>query len=297
MRSRKPKLTPEQRRERIKAAHDKLSGAVDGLLTSEGWQAMVTSRAWLRRYSLNNMMLITSQFPDATDVRPYSQWKEAGRHVRKGEKGIRIFAPCRYKARDEDGNEETDASGNPRYQVRGFTVVSVFDVSQTDGDPLLSADGSAPQELTGMAPEQLWDGIAAHINKRGFTVERGDCGSAYGFTRWATRTVRVRSAVEDAQAVKTLVHELAHIACEHEERQTTTPRALLEVEAESVACIVTHVAGLDSLAYSVPYVAGWAGDSETAHASAERVVQVADQIISALGEAAPSPAARAVSAA
>lgn len=282
-------LTPEQRQERLKAAHDRLSSAVDGLLTSDGWRAMIAARAWLRRYSLNNVLMIISQFPDATDVRPFSQWKDVGRHVRKGQKGIRIFAPCRYKACDDDGNTETDDSGQPLYQVRGFTLVSVFDVSQTDGEPLPAASSTAPQELQGIAPERLWGSVAEQITSRGFTVERGDCGHAYGWTNWNTRTVRVRTDVDDAQAVKTLVHELAHIACEHEQRRATTPRALLEVEAESVACIVASVAGLDSLSYSVPYVAGWAGDAEIARASAERVLSVAERIARALETSAPQP--------
>ncbi|GAA3745246.1 hypothetical protein HDA32_005135 [Spinactinospora alkalitolerans] len=282
----KGKLTPEQRQERLKAAHDRLTHAVDGLLTSEGWRAMIAARVWLRRYSLNNVLMIISQFPDATDVRPLSQWNETGRRVRKGQKGIRIFAPCRYKVRDDDGNEETDTNGDPVFQVRGFKLVSVFDVSQTEGDPLPAASDAAPQELQGIAPARLWDGIARQITARGFTVERGDCGHAYGWTRWDTRTVRMRASVDEAQAAKTLVHELAHIACDHEARRTTTPRALLEVEAESVACIVVGFAGLDSLAYSVPYVAGWAGDAETAHTSAGRVLSVADAIVTALENAA-----------
>ena len=298
MGSRKGKrLTPEQRQERLKAAHDRLSCAVDGLLTSEGWRAMIAARVWLRRYSLNNVLMILSQYPDATDVRPMSQWNQAGRRVRKGQKAIRIFAPCRYKARDDDGREETDDNGNPVFQVRGFTLVSVFDIAQTEGDSLPAESAAAPQELEGVAPARLWDSIAAQITARGFTVERGDCGDAYGWTRWATRTVRVRAAVDDAQAVKTLVHELAHIACDHEQRRTTTSRALLEVEAESVACVVAGFAGLDSLAYSVPYVAGWAGDTATAHASAERVLSIAEQIVSALEAGTPQPAARAIDAA
>ncbi|PSK89946.1 hypothetical protein CLV63_12450 [Murinocardiopsis flavida] len=297
MGSRKHALTPEQRQERLKAAHDRLSDAVDGLLTSDGWRAMITARSWLRRYSLNNVMMIISQRPNASDVRSFSQWKDTGRHVRRGETGIRIFAPCRYKARDDDGNTETDDTGQPRYQVRGFTLVSVFDVSQTDGDPLPADNGAVPQELHGAAPEQLRDGIAAQIRARGFTVERGDCGDAYGWVRWDTRTVRVRATVDDAQAVKTLVHELAHIACEHEQRSATTPRALCEVEAESVACVVAAVAGLDSLAYSVPYVAHWAGTAETARASAERVLRVADEVVSALESSAATQTPRAANAA
>ncbi|MBB5429937.1 ArdC-like ssDNA-binding domain-containing protein [Nocardiopsis composta] len=250
---------------------------------------MITRRAWLRRYSINNTMLILLQRPDATDVRPIKEWNKAGRRVRKGERGIRILAPCRYRARDDDGNPVTDDDGAPLYRVRTFKVVSVFDVSQTDGDPLPEPEtGLVPAELRGAAPEHLWSGIADQISEQGYTVERGDCGSAYGFTDFPDRCVRVRDAVDDAQAAKTLIHELAHILCGHEERITTVPRTVLEVEAESVACIVAAVAGLDSLPYSVPYVAGWADDVDTARQSAERVAAVADAIITRLQASAPT---------
>lgn len=284
MGSRKKHLSPEERQERLQAARDRMDKAVAELMTSDGWQAMITARIWLRRYSLNNLLMILFQFPEARDVRPLSQWNKVGRSVRKGEKAIRIFGPCRYKTRDEQGNEQTDMNGEPVFHIRGFKLVSVFDVSQTEGEPLPDEHAAKPQELCGKSPEQLWEHVSAQITARGFAVERGECGDAYGQTIWETRTVRVSVDVDDAQAVKTLVHELAHIACDHEQRRHAVPRALLEVEAESVACVVTAFAGLDSLAYSVPYVAGWAAEPAVAHASAERVMNVADHIVCALEE-------------
>ncbi|MFE6446897.1 ArdC family protein [Nocardiopsis sp. HUAS JQ3] len=282
-------LTPEQRQERLRAAHDTLTNAVESLTTEEGWQAMIRSRAWLRRYSLGNLLMIVAQNEHATDVRPYGEWKNAGRYVRKGERGIRIFAPLRYRVRDDEDNPVTDRDGNPRYAVRAFTVVSVFDVSQTDGEPLPTTDRATPRVLEGAAPARLWDAIADQITTRGYAIERGDTAPANGWVNYDTRTVRVREDVDDAQAVKTLVHELAHIACEHNTRDIR--RATGEVEAESVACLVTAMAGLDSLPYSVPYVAGWAKDAETARASADRVLTVADAIVSTLTATVPDTVA------
>ncbi|WP_231640566.1 ArdC-like ssDNA-binding domain-containing protein [Nocardiopsis sp. NRRL B-16309] len=283
----KRQLTPEQRQERLRAAHQTLTNAVESLTTEEGWQTMIRSRAWLRRYSLGNLLMIVDQNPDATDVRSYGDWKKVGRHVRRGERGIRIFAPLRYRVRDDDGEPVTDRDGNPRYRVPGFTVVSVFDVAQTDGEPLPDTDRANPRVLTGAAPPQLWDTVADEITRRGYTIERDETDPANGWVDFDTRTVRVREDVDDAQAVKTLVHELAHITCEHDTRDVR--RATAEVEAESVACLVATMAGLDTLPYSVPYVAGWAKDAETARASAERVISVADTIVSALTSALPSP--------
>ncbi|MFL1432879.1 MULTISPECIES: ArdC-like ssDNA-binding domain-containing protein [unclassified Nocardiopsis] len=281
-------LTPEQRQERLNAAYDTLSAAVEKLTTADGWEQMLTRRAWLRRYSLGNLLMILAQREDATDVRSYGDWRTAGRHVRKGERGIRILAPLRYRERDEDGNPLTNPdSDTPRYRVRGFTVVSVFDISQTDGPPL-PEDTHGPRLMEGAAPDRLWDATADQITGRGYTVERGDTDPANGWVRFDTRTVRVSDTLPDAHAAKTAIHELAHIWCEHDTRDI--PRQVREIEAESVACLVCSLVGLDSLPYSVPYVAGWAKDAETARATAERVLTVADAIADVLSATVAMPA-------
>lgn len=283
--TKKQKLTPEQRQERLNAAHDTLMEQVETLTTDEGWRAMLNARTWLHRYSLGNLLMIMAQNAHASDVRPMKEWNKVGRRVRRGERGLRIFAPLRYRVRDDNDEPVTDGDGNPRYRARGFTVVSVFDVSQTDGEPLPESEQATPRLLTGAAPARLWEAAAEQITARGYVIERGDTAPANGWVRWDTRTVRVSDAVEDAQAVKTLIHELAHVVCEHETRQI--PRAMREIEAESVACLVSSLVGLDSLPYSVPYVAGWATDAQTARASAEQVMNAADAIAAAVVAAVP----------
>lgn len=205
------KLTPKQRRARLEQAQEQLNSAVEKLTTSEGWRTLISSRAWLRHYSANNVMRILQQCPHARDVRAFRAWLNAGRPVRKGERGLRILAPMRYRAEDEETEpEREDAVGVRRYEVRGFTVTTVFDISQTEGDPAPEPDGVVPQELRGVAPDQLWDQVAAMITERGYTLERGDCGDAYGYVHYSTRTVYVRGDVDPAQAVKTLTHERPH---------------------------------------------------------------------------------------
>lgn len=283
----RPTLSPEERAERLSAAREQLLDGIDKLMTSEGWQQLITSRAWLRRYSLNNIIMILQQCPDATDVRPLSEWNHEGyAYMRKGTHKIKIWKPRFRKvdAESPDNGASTDET-TAKTALSGFMLVPVVDVSQLQGDP--HADRPAPPrpiELSGDAPVGLWDGVATQIAARGFSVERGDCGGAYGRTVFAERRVSVRADVEPAQAAKTLTHELAHILCEHEARCSSTPRHLLEVEAESVACIVTAACGLDTLAYSVPYVAGWAADRDTVRESAERVLAVADVILGQLGQ-------------
>ena len=281
----RPRLTPEQRQERLSAAHNTLMEQVETLTTAEGWHAMLNASAWLRRYSLNNLLMIMHQCEHATDVRRKSDWNALGRKIKTGHPGLRIYAPQKFRVRDEDNEPVQDRDGNPRYRLGGFKVVYVWDVSQTEGEPLPDTEQATPRLLSGAAPAHLWEATADQITQRGYTIERGETAPANGWVHWDTRTVRISDTVEDAQAVKTLIHELAHIVCEHDTRAIC--RAMREVEAESVACLVTNLVGLDSLPYSVPYVAGWAQDATTARASAEQVMAAADAITTAVVAAVP----------
>lgn len=288
-------MSPEERIERLNEAHEQLSDAIESLTTSQGWQAMIEARAWLRRYSLSNLLMILTQNPDATDVRSLSEWNRNGRYIRKGEHGLKIWAP-RFRRRADttpilgtrqQAGEDTDDESR---RLAGFILVTVFDVSQTDGDPLPEPVPTRCALLPGDAPAGLWEALAAQVSAAGYQIERGDCGSANGVTDFTARTVRVRSDVDPAQAAKTLAHELAHILCEHDKRTDVT-RQIGEIEAESVACIVATVCGLSTLAYSVPYVAGWATQATAAKQSAERVLSVADCILAAIGTDDSSPIA------
>ena len=258
----------------LETIHAQLSEQIADLVDGDAWQAMLATAAKFHRYSLNNLMLIARQNPDATRVAGYGAWRKLGRQVRKGEKGIRILAPARYKSRDAEGTET--------WQVRGFTVVSVFDVSQTDGEPL--PDEIRPQLLAGEAPANAWVRVATMVADHGFTIERGDCGQANGYVDYAAHVVRVRADVDDAQALKTLIHELGHIECGHDAgAYLGADRCRKEIEAESVAYVVGQVIGLTTTDYSLPYVAGWAGGDVVAiRETAGRVIKAAGRIIDAI---------------
>jgi antirestriction protein ArdC len=209
----------------------------------------------------------------------YEAWAKMGRQVRKGEKSLKVLAPCIYKVAEDDQSEG-------KRVLRGFRVASVFDISQTDGPELPT---TTPELLDGEAPFGAWDSIVAHVEAAGFTVERGDCGEANGWTNYASRIVRVRADVTDAQALKTLIHEAAHVAM-HEHDQTC--RGRIEVEAESVAFLVCSALGLATDGYSFPYVAGWSnGQVETVRATADRVIATADAILGAIAAEAEMVAA------
>lgn len=264
------------RAERVRELQAQLEHQVAELVTGDDWARMLDAASHFHHYSANNVMLIMLQRPEATRVAGFQTWKSLGRHVRKGEHGIRILAPCRYKIETDEGEEA--------WALRGFTTVSVFDISQTDGSEIADV---RPVLLEGEAPGGLWDGLAKQVAAAGFMLGRCDSadviGGANGRTDYAARTVTVRADVSDAQACKTLAHELGHILCGHEAELFGGCRGRLEVEAESVAYIVAAANGLATGGYSAPYVAGWSGgDVAKVRETAERVVRVAGAILSAL---------------
>jgi antirestriction protein ArdC len=253
---------------------------------------MLQVAARFPRYSTNNVLLITAQRPDATTVAGLRTWNTLGRRVRKGEKGIAVLAPCTYRPQANRGSHgaaaaETADSADPERRevrvLRGFRVTYVFDVTQTDGQPLPEV---APAPLIGDAPAQLWQRLAQVVENNGYRIERGPCGGAYGHTRFTDHIVRVRDDVAPAQATKTLAHELGHIRAEHHTRfaenyhRDTRCRGIAEVEAESIAYIVSAAAGLDTTDYTVPYIAHWAGgDTTVLRDTAARVITLARVIL------------------
>jgi hypothetical protein len=144
----------------------------------------------------------------------------------------------------------------------------------------------SPVALTGDSPAGLWDDMVAQIEAEGFTVERGVCTNprANGATNFRTHTVTVRDDLEPAQATRTLIHERAHIALGHgDELRATGCRGRIEVEAESVAFMVSTEAGMAAASYSLAYVAGWADeDLNVIAGTAERVITAARAITDAL---------------
>ena len=273
-----------ERREQLEMWQSQVAGKVTDLVNGDEWQRWLDVAARFHRYSFNNSVLILLQRPDATAVAGYQAWKTSfGRQVNKGETGIRILAPVTTRASrlELDGSPLLDESGKPATgrQLVGVKVVSVFDVSQTTGPDLPVMP--RPELLAGQAPDGLWDRLQSFVEAQGFRVERGDCGTANGFTDFTAAVVRVRSDVDDAQAVTTLAHEAGHVLLHAPEGRRGEPvcRGRSEVEAESVAYLVTAAHGLNSGQYTFCYVAGWA---ESAQATAREGTTLAD-VISATG--------------
>lgn len=289
----------QARRETVEHLHQQLAAGIANLDNKDAWQRYLSFARGFTNYSVGNQILIMLAKQDATAVAGYRAWQAKGYQVRRGEKAIRILGPVtrRVPLLDSAGRPVLDENGRQRHnqEIIGVRPVSVFDISQTDGPPV--PEPPVPALLIGEAPPGLWDSLADLVAEHGFRVERGDCGGANGLTSFAERLVRVRDDVDDAQAVKTLAHELGHVLL-------TDPsdvlgfvecRGLREVEAESVAFMVTGAHGLDSSQYTFNYVTGWASRaSETlttdqvVKATAERVVEAVDQIL-ARTQPTPSP--------
>ncbi|MGW3491898.1 ArdC family protein [Streptomyces sp. NRRL F-5630] len=293
--------SPEDARAEIAALKEQFDAQVLTLATSEGWHAFLRICVGMNRYSLRNQLLIMGQRPDAIHVAAYGEWQRRGRQVKRGEHGIRILAPRPYRPKDTDTDAEAapgteDAPESEDRPRVSFRAISVFDISQTEPLPGAAPLPAAPELPTGQGPAGLWEALARWAEQAGYTLERGDCGTANGFTRPADRVIRVRADLEPAAAVRTLTHEVAHILCGHVEAigEYHQHRGRMETEAESVAYIVTSACGMTAPDYSVYYVAHWATNAgpdriaETLRSAAETVATAAQTLLGYVREEAPT---------
>lgn len=267
------------RTDKLREAHDRLTEAVESIVSGDDWRRMLRTASKFYRYSFSNVLLIQLQRPDATLVAGYRKWQSLNRFVRKGEKGLSILAPLKYKTKIESdkGEEETLTS------LRGFKVVHVFDLAQTDGEPIEDLDAVRPKLLDGSAPEGIWDALVKHGGSIGYEVVRHQRGTENGYCDFLNKQIAVRPDVSAAQAVKTLIHEFGH-ALLHAEGPVAS-REVAEVEVESVAFIVCDALGLDTSDYSFPYVARWTGGlSDLVRETAERAIGCAKALLGSLEE-------------
>ena len=291
-------LTQEQRdaadrvrRETVEHLHQQLSDNIASLDDKEAWQRWLSMAGKLHRYSFGNVLLTLLQKQDATMIAGYRAWQALGHQVRRGEKAIKILGPVTRRVELVDrvtGTPIRDAEGRPQYvrQMIGVRPVSVFDASQVD--PPVETPPE-PKLLRGEAPPGLWDSLAELVAAQGFRLTRGDCGGANGLTDFIGGEVRVRDDVDDAQAAKSLIHELAHVLIPPDagEVYAGACRGRREVEAESVAYVVAGAHRLDTGQYTFNYVAGWAARAATPEHGIEavlaetgsRVIAAADEIL------------------
>jgi antirestriction protein ArdC len=277
----KTTYSPDERKARLESAHAELTSAVQAIATSDDWKAFLRFAAKLPSYSAQNRMWLFQQammrgWDDLGHVAGFRTWLTLGRYVRKGEHGLKVLAPCKVKVLDEQTGEET-------WRVRGFTVDTVFAAGQTDGEGEIP-EPIRPKLLSGQGPAGALAALADLVAAHGFKVERASLYPANGETSFVTKVVTVADRLDEAAAVKTLAHELAHILL-HQPSQVDyhANRGRCECEAESTAYLVCSELGLGTDDYSFPYVATWAaGDMKVVTAAADKVLACAGEIVAAL---------------
>lgn len=274
--------TPEQRREQAQALHDQLTNQVAALAKSENWTAWLRFTANFRTLSVNNSWLVFAQRPDATHVLGYRQWEKLGRHVRRGEKAIKIFGYSTKKVTDVDESTGEETTRSRAY----YPVLSVFDISQTDADEGAIEPVEIAHHLLGEDEGEIFERTAEFMRGRGWDVALEDITreGLNGYTNPATRQIRVDEKMSPAQRAKTMIHEAAHAILHVDDIEGETGhRGIRETEAESVAYVVAALLGLDTSDYSIGYVAGWAGaDVDLIRSTATNVLRAVGVLAEAL---------------
>jgi antirestriction protein ArdC len=271
----------DERKAQAEALHATLIEQVQQLSDSGQWQAFLDFAKSFHHYSLNNLLLILAQKPDATMIAGFRQWQAKGRQVRKGEKSIKIFG---YNTKKANTDEDMISSEESERTVRYFPILSVFDTSQTD--PI---DGTVPinpiQQLIGGNDHGVLVPLTAHLASNGWTLSRPTPHQANGYTDPERHTIALSSQLAPEQSAKTLIHEAAHVHLGHVDNidNYRQHRGRMEVEAESVAYIVAGLTGFDTSAYSIGYVTGWSNQNiELIRETARRVLQAAHTIADAI---------------
>lgn len=282
----------DKRADELHQITDKLEKGVKDVFQSDKYKQFLNVMAKFPRYSVNNTMLIMMQRPDAQLCQSFIGWKQMGRYVKKGEKGISILAPAPYKIEreqtklDEKGRPVFDADGEPvkekvEVTIRAFKVVKTFDLSQTDGKELPTI---GPSELVGNIegyPKLLQ--ALQEISPVPVSFELID-GDAKGFYHLEDKKIVVQDGMSEVQTIKTLLHEMAHEKL-HDKDNVPEAKDISrngkEVEAESVAYVVCQHYGINTSDYSFSYVAGWTEGKETPElkASLDKIRQTASEFI------------------
>ena len=289
----------EKQAAQLEAVTAQLEQGVKDVFNSDEYKSFLNVMARMPRYSLNNQLLIAMQTEGkATMCQSFTGWKEMGRFVKKGEKGIKIFAPAPFTIqREQDkldqvtGKPILDADGEPVKEtkdvtINAFKVVSTFDVAQTDGKelPTISVNELVGNiEGYGMLLEALKE-----VSPVPITFENIDSG-AKGYYHQTDKRIAIQEDMSEVQTVKTLIHEMVHQklhAVDLTAGVDKQTRESKEVEAESVAYVVCQHLGINTSDYSFGYLAGWSDGKETPElkASLGTIRNAAADMITAIDE-------------
>lgn len=294
-------LTSEKPAEKLKEITDRLEQGITELFDSERYKEYLRVMSKFHNYSFNNTLLIAMQKPDASLIAGFNAWKNNfGRNVMKGQKGIKILAPSPFKIKKEMekidpqtqkaiiGKDGKPVTEEKEITIPAFKVVSVFDVSQTEGRELPDI---AVNMLTGDV-EHYKDVFAALEKTSPVPVgfEKIESG-AHGYYHLEDKRIALDEGMGELQTLKTLIHEIAHAKLHDidlnaplEDLENRPDRRTREVQAESIAYTVCQHYGLDTSDYSFGYVAGWSAGRELAElkSSLETIRSAAAEIINSI---------------
>ena len=296
-------LTSEKPAEKMKEITDRLEQGITELFDSERYKEYLKVMSRFHNYSFNNTLLIAMQKPDASLVAGFTAWKNNfQRNVIKGEKGIKIIAPSPFKLKQQTekidphtrkpvmGKDGKPIMEEKEVTIPAYKVVSVFDVSQTEGKELPDI---AVDELTGDVDRYKDFFIALEKTSPVPIGFEKITGGAHGYYHLEDKRIAIDEGMSELQTLKTAIHEIAHaklhdidLNAPKDEQQPRVDRRTREVEAESVAYTVCQHYGLDTSDYSFGYVAGWSSGRELAElkGSLETIRSTAAEIINSIDE-------------
>ncbi|HEM3649551.1 TPA: hypothetical protein U1C40_002245 [Streptococcus suis] len=245
-----------------------LKDGIKDYLDSDKYKDYLTKMSQLNNYSSRNLRLILTQQPTASQVASFKQWKETfGRHVKKGEKALRIFVPITYIKKDENNQPILDKDGKPEIGTTFRLKAAVFDVSQTDGKEMPKAVSDVKDQLTDQDYGNLYRTLMTiaknnHVSVRFEELEE----SRKGYYDTANHQIVLNKVgMNKSQLIKTFLHETAHSELHHKDhpQKDQLTRSTAELQAESVAYVVASYYGLDTSTYSFGYLASWSQDKDT----------------------------------
>lgn len=243
-----------------------LKEGIKEFLDSDKYKDYLTKMSQLNNYSNRNLRLILAQNPEARQVASFKQWKENfDRYVKKGEKALRIFKPMTKIKKDENNQPILDKNGKPE-TVTFFGLVPVFDVSQTEGKEMPKA-AEVKEQLTDLDYANLYRALTAIAKENDVSVRFEEMeNNKHGYYSVPENQIVLRSnEMNKAQIIKTFLHEMAHAELHHADnpQKENLTRSTAELQAESVAYVVSSYYGIDTSEYSFNYLSGWSADKET----------------------------------
>ncbi len=242
----------------LKGIEEHIKSGIGEYLDSDTFKNYLDFARQFRQYSYRNKILIKGQNPKASLVAGYRAWQDKGRQVQRGQKALKIFVPNLGAKKDKDGNYSRDKEGNIIKEVKGFYLASVYDVSQTEGEPIPKPIYELEENINN--PQKFDWYIKAITKLSPVPIQFSEIeGTAKGFFIPAENQITIRPGMSESQTIKTMLHEVTHSILHNNDVPIfgSLEYARQEIEAESVAYMVANSLGIETQEYSFGYLASW----------------------------------------